>query len=96
MDKSLDQHAANAVADSLAAARREGVIEGLERLESELDDLSRRFRRTGATLPAPDITGTPEGSVLTGMCVALASVEIRRDEIRAEIAKLKSEAPRTP
>lgn len=90
------QNAANDAATKLAAAYREGVIEGLERLESELDDLARRFRRTGATLPAPDLTGTPEGSVLTGMCVALASVEIRRDEIRAEIAKLKSEAPRTP
>lgn len=76
----------------VAAARREGVIEGLERLESELDDLSRRFRRTGATLPAPDLTGTPEGAVLSGMCVALAAVEIRRDAIRAEIERMKAEA----
>jgi len=47
---------------------QEPVSEALMRIADGL-------RRAGANLPAPEITGTIEGSVVTGLCIALALVE---------------------
>jgi hypothetical protein len=37
--------------------------------------VAEKLRRAGASLPAPEVTGTIEGSVVTGLCIALALVE---------------------
>jgi hypothetical protein len=37
--------------------------------------ISDNLKKAGATLPAPEITGTIEGSMITGLCIALAIVE---------------------
>lgn len=33
------------------------------------------LRKSGATLPAPEINGTPESGIITGLCIALTLVE---------------------
>jgi len=40
-----------------------------------LKRVAEKLRRAGASLPAPELTGTIEGSVVTGLCIALALVE---------------------
>jgi hypothetical protein len=40
-----------------------------------LKRIAEKLRRTGASIPAPEVTGTIEGSVVTGLCIALALVE---------------------
>jgi hypothetical protein len=40
-----------------------------------LKRIAEKLRRAGASLPAPELTGTIEGSVVTGLCIALALVE---------------------
>ena len=37
--------------------------------------VAEKLRRAGASIPAPEVTGTIEGSVVTGLCIALALVE---------------------
>ena len=43
--------------------------------QEALDRIAEKLRRAGANLPAPEVTGTIEGSVVTGLCIALALVE---------------------
>jgi hypothetical protein len=43
--------------------------------QEALDRIAGKLRRAGANLPAPEVTGTIEGSVVTGLCIALALVE---------------------
>jgi hypothetical protein len=43
--------------------------------QEALDRIAKKLRRAGANLPAPEVTGTIEGSVVTGLCIALALVE---------------------
>ena len=43
-----------------------------------LKRIAKKLLRAGASIPAPQVTGTIEGSFVTGLCVALALVE---DEI---------------
>lgn len=40
-----------------------------------------RLGKAGATLPAPDATGTVEGAVNTGLCVAMALVDGMRSNV---------------
>jgi hypothetical protein len=40
-----------------------------------LKQIAEKLRRAGASIPAPQVTGTIEGSVVSGLCVALAIVE---------------------
>jgi hypothetical protein len=41
-----------------------------------LKRIAEKLRRAGANLPAPEVTGTIEGSMVTGLCIALVLVEI--------------------
>jgi hypothetical protein len=43
--------------------------------------VAEKLRRAGASLPAPEVTGTIEGSVVTGLCIALALVESELDAL---------------
>jgi hypothetical protein len=43
--------------------------------QEALKRVAEKLRRTGASIPAPELTGTIEGSVVTGLCIALALVE---------------------
>ena len=43
--------------------------------QEALKRVAEKLRRAGANLPAPEVTGTIEGSVVTGLCIALALVE---------------------
>ena len=43
--------------------------------QEALKRVAEKLRRAGASLPAPELTGTIEGSVVTGLCIALALVE---------------------
>jgi hypothetical protein len=43
--------------------------------QEALKRVAEKLRRTGASIPAPEVTGTIEGSVVTGLCIALALVE---------------------
>jgi hypothetical protein len=40
-----------------------------------LKRIAEKLRRAGASIPAPQVTGTIEGSFVSGLCVALAIVE---------------------
>ena len=57
-----------AACDARAQPAQEPVREALKRIAEKL-------RRAGASIPAPQVTGTIEGSVVSGLCVALAIVE---------------------
>lgn len=46
-----------------------------------LAGVAERLRRAGATLPAPQVTGTIEGAVVSGLCIALALVEVEQERI---------------
>lgn len=41
----------------------------------QLPNVAKKLRDAGASLPAPEVTGTPEGAVKTGLSIALAVVE---------------------
>ena len=43
--------------------------------------IAEKLRRAGASIPAPEVTGTIEGSVVTGLCIALALVESELDAL---------------
>ena len=43
--------------------------------------IAEKLRRAGASIPAPELTGTIEGSVVTGLCIALALVESELDAL---------------
>lgn len=42
---------------------------------NQLRKVAKRLRDAGASLPAPEVTGTPEGAVKSGLSIALALVE---------------------
>jgi hypothetical protein len=61
-------------------AQRAKLLTLPQRTEQEfereaLKQIAEKLRRAGATLPAPELTGTIEGSVVTGLCIALVLVE---------------------
>jgi hypothetical protein len=64
-----------------------------------LKRIAEKLRRAGANLPAPELSGTIEGSVVTGLCIALALVE---SEIEAladpmrEVQRLGQEIEQEP
>lgn len=43
--------------------------------QEALKRVAEKLRRAGASIPAPEVTGTIMGSVVTGLCIALALVE---------------------
>ena len=43
--------------------------------QEALNRIAEKLRLAGASLPAPEVTGTIEGSIVTGLCIALALVE---------------------
>ncbi len=51
--------------------------------DEALTRIAGALRRAGANLPAPEIKGTIESAMLTGMSIALAIVEAERDDARA-------------
>jgi hypothetical protein len=51
-----------------------------------LKRIAEKLRRAGASLPAPELTGTIEGSVVTGLCIALALVETEIEALAQEKA----------
>ena len=46
-----------------------------ECLAGERARIAASLRRSGATLPAPEVKGTPESGIITGLCIALTLVE---------------------
>jgi hypothetical protein len=57
-------------------AKRAMAADKLQEPEREaLKRIAGKLRRAGASIPAPQVTGTIEGSVVSGLCVALAIVE---------------------
>lgn len=63
-----DWELVEAIKPSLATAPQDDELARLERVAVQL-------RKAGATLPAPEPTGTIESAMLTGLCIALAVVE---------------------
>ncbi len=49
-----------------------------------LRDAADRLRKAGASLPAPEVKGTVESAVVTGLSAALAMVEVMADEAEKE------------
>ena len=49
--------------------------------QEALKRVAEKLRRAGASLPAPELMGTIEGSVVTGLCIALALVESELDAL---------------
>jgi len=43
--------------------------------QEALKRVAEKLRRAGASIPAPEVTGTIMGSVVAGLCIALALVE---------------------
>ena len=43
--------------------------------QEALNRIAEKLRLAGASLPAPEVTGTIEGAIVTGLCIALALVE---------------------
>lgn len=66
-DASYGYDACSMHAYALAEVER-AVLAERERIASSL-------RRSGATLPAPEVKGTPESGIITGLCIALTLVE---------------------
>ena len=60
-----------------------------------LKRVAEKLRRAGASLPAPELTGTIEGSVVTGLCIALALVEAEIEALAQETALLKDNSRKT-
>jgi len=61
--------------------------------------VAEKLRRAGASLPAPEVTGTIEGSVVTGLCIALALVESELDALAdpmREVQRLGQEIEQEP
>ena len=54
--------------------------------QEALKRVAEKLRRTGASIPAPEVTGTIEGPVVTGLCIALALVEGEIDALAQEKA----------
>jgi len=54
--------------------------------DEALKRIAEKLRRSGASVPAPQVTGTIEGCIVTGLCIALALVE-------SEIEALEQPAP---
>jgi hypothetical protein len=54
--------------------------------QEALKRVAEKLRRTGASIPAPEVTGTIEGSVVTGLCIALALVEGEIEALAQETA----------
>ena len=46
-----------------------------EAVRQERARIAENLRRSGATLPAPEVKGTPESGIITGLCIALTLVE---------------------
>ena len=44
-------------------------------VDAERARIAASLRRSGATLPAPEVKGTPESGIITGLCIALTLVE---------------------
>lgn len=44
-------------------------------VRAALERVAEKLRRAGAILPAPPVNGTIEGSIVTGLCIALAVIE---------------------
>jgi hypothetical protein len=62
-------------------------MQGEEHMTQEaLKRVAEKLRRTGASIPAPEVTGTIEGPVVTGLCIALALVEGEIDALAQEKA----------
>ena len=61
--------------------------------------VAEKLRRAGASIPAPEVTGTIEGSVVTGLCIALAlvegEIEALADSMR-EVQRLGQEIEQEP
>jgi hypothetical protein len=67
--------------------------------QEALKRVAEKLRRTGASIPAPEVTGTIEGSVVTGLCIALAlveaEIEVLADPMR-EVQRLGQEIEQEP
>lgn len=50
-----------------------------DRLDTALGNIESGLRKAGATLPAPEPTGTIEGSMNAGLCIALCVVVNERE-----------------
>jgi hypothetical protein len=46
----------------------------LAEVAKERERIANSLRRSGATLPAPEVKGTPESGIITGLCIALTLV----------------------
>lgn len=78
---------ANDAADAIYELRAESAA-----LRSALGSISESLRKAGATLPAPEPTGTIEGAMNGGLCIALCVVEEatqRLDAARAALDEVK-------
>jgi hypothetical protein len=67
--------------------------------QEALKRVAEKLRRAGASIPAPEVTGTIEGSVVTGLCIALALVETEIEALAdpmREVQRLGQEIEQEP
>ena len=67
--------------------------------QEALKRVAEKLRRAGASIPAPQVTGTIEGSVVTGLCIALALVETEIEALAdpmREVQRLGQEIEQEP
>ena len=62
-----------------AAARLVAQAEEIKRKDAALENIENGLRKAGATLPAPVVTGTIEGAMNGGLCIALCLVVNERE-----------------
>ncbi|MCW3887784.1 hypothetical protein NW915_09370 [Enterobacter hormaechei subsp. hoffmannii] len=55
------------------AKQRDAMLQAIQQTKDSL-------RKAGASLPAPEVAGTVEGSLITGLSIALAVLEANTDE----------------
>lgn len=73
--KTAVEIAERAVERAERRAKRKNPTDAETAVTEERARIAASLRKIGATLPAPEVKGTPESGIITGLCIALTLVE---------------------
>lgn len=78
----LEREAADAI-EELLKGDRGNLASGSNSLSSRLEAVRSQLIKAGAAIPVPELKGTIESAMCTGLSIALAVVETQIEESRA-------------